>query len=98
MLMNKRKIMKRIAKEWLYLFGFLAFGFFVVPVIIFFVFGPTVETTTLSKSYSNFHDALYEKWGGGVDFWFALSSVLFPYLLFQFTRSIIWARKMLRTR
>jgi hypothetical protein len=95
---NKKRVIKRIAKECLYFLGLLAFGIFVVPLIIFFALGPSVETTKLSKFYNNFYDALHENWGAGVDFWFALSSVWFPYLFFQFIRTVIWIRRTVRTK
>jgi hypothetical protein len=87
--MNK----KRIAKEWLYFLGCFAFGFFVLPLLLFIIVAP-MKGLKFGKFYSEF----YDPFSGGEGFWFFWLFVLGPYLLFQLIRSIVWAWKTVGTQ
>jgi len=87
---------KQIAKEWLYLLGFL-FLFLVITLITTILSGDN-----FSKSYSSFFELLFLPTGGSeykvhekIAAWIFTFS---PYILFQFVRSIVWACKTVRQK
>jgi len=87
--MNK----KRIAKERLYFLGCFAFGFFILPLLLFILFAKGYSD--FGEFYSNFFKELS---GRGDDFVLSLLVLLGPYFFFQLIRSIVWAWKTVRTR
>lgn len=79
---------KRIAREWLYLLGFLAFSI-VVFIPIFIVLRGTYD---LAGTYGYHWEKIFKL--DGVAWLVTLS----PYLLFQLTRSIVWAVRTARVK
>jgi len=77
--MNK----KTIAREWLYLLGFIIAAFVVLPLPFMLIFSPR-------EGASGFYEALFE---GN---WIAWLIITAPYLLFQLARSVRWALSELR--
>jgi hypothetical protein len=77
--MNK----KIIAREWLYLLGFVVASLVVLPLPLMLILSPKEEA-------SGFYKALFE----GV--WITWLIVITPYLMFQLVRSVLWALRALR--
>jgi hypothetical protein len=76
-------IKKIVAREWLYLLGFVVASLVVLPLPLMLILGP-------QKGTSGFYKALFE----GV--WIAWLIVITPYLIFQLVRSVLWALRALR--
>ncbi len=79
-----------IAREWLYLLGWLFVGILPLPLVVMLVsllFFPHVGSkATLAQLYDELMNGVIGDW----------LFVLAPYLLFQFVRSIIWAIRSVR--
>lgn len=80
---------KRFAKEWLIFIGCILFSILILP-IIFYVF--MADEYTLSKIYGDLFKAIFDGESGVYLF------VLFPYILVQFIRSIIWSIRIIKTQ
>ncbi len=79
---------KFIACEWLYFLLFVPlFGVLILPFLLMNIFGDE------NVSLSNFYSSLI---GNEDAFWVAWLIVLFPYIVFQLIRSIIWALKQMK--
>lgn len=91
-----------IAKEWLLFLSFLFFGLLIFPALLCFIFNGNLND--LGDFYNSLLEIkvdAYDKWGrkSGYEYnpvffqkWFI---ILFPYILFNFIRSIIWSIKTL---
>lgn len=95
--MNK----KIIAKEWLFLISFLFFGLVVFPTLVSLIFIGKVNITDLKDFYDNLttvklHSMEFESYN--TECFFAWFLVLFPYILFNFMRSIVWAIKQVKIK
>jgi hypothetical protein len=75
---------KSIAREWLYFLLFFSIGLIIIPVLLRLIFS--------EMKLGEFYGCLI----GEKDCFRAWFLVIAPYLLFQFIRSIIWARKQLK--
>jgi hypothetical protein len=85
---------KCAAKEWLYLLGFFLFGVSIFPAIFFSIAEEFVAPSdTLGKFYGEFYRSLFNR-----DAYTAWSIAFGPYVLFQFTRSVIWALKTVKRK
>jgi hypothetical protein len=78
-------IMKTIAREWLYLLGFVAAGLIVLPLPVVLIFTPGHEV-------SEFYKALFDR----REWWIAWLIVGAPYIIFQLVRSVRWAMRASR--
>jgi len=91
---------KRLAREWLYLLGFLASGLVLVPLLLFivqlllwFVSGPSVSPDSVevivkaSPWWVSLGHMYLILWSSGIGWVLMLS----PYLAFQVVRSVRWS-------
>jgi len=81
-------IKKTIAREWLYLLGFVAAGLIVLPLSVMLILNPGKEV----KEVSGFYKALFDE----REWWIAWLIVGAPYLVFQLVRSVRWAMRVSR--
>lgn len=78
-------IRKVVAREWLYLLGFVVAGLVVVPFPAMLILNPRLGA-------SGFYKALFD----GREWWVAWLIVTAPYLVFQLVRSVLWALRASR--
>ena len=80
-------IKKIIAREWLYLIGFVVLGFIILPLLLKIILDPQEH---ISEFFIDFFDRLSRKE------WIVWLVAIGPYIVFQFIRSIAWAIRVIR--
>ena len=78
-------IRKIVAREWLYLLGFVVASLVVVPFPVMLLLNPRLGAT-------GFYKALFDS-GEWLVAWLI---ILVPYLAFQLVRSVLWALRTSR--
>jgi hypothetical protein len=88
--MTASPFQRRLAREWLYLVGLISFGGIILPASLILTFE---GVATFWNAFRSFYAALFAE---GLEFWFAWSVLLAPYLVVQLARSLRWALKTTR--
>jgi hypothetical protein len=84
---------RRIAIEWLLFVGLAFVGLVVIPTVFYEISPP--DGNSYGKEMGEFYSCPFDKKSPcKLIFWFV---VLAPYILTQFTRSLIWAWKLFRS-
>ena len=90
---------KAVAKEWLSILLFFLIGFVTVPTLIYYFLTP--EDYTSAHSIMDAYKELCQYmigYAGVKGVIVATTTVMFPYIVYQFVRSIVWSYQSIKTK